>query len=185
MLINNQVITLLIILICQVITLLLLIYCQALTLIMNKRKLQIEQLEQKLKGLYSAQKVSVPATGWLRAVRVSLGMSLQQLANRLSITKQSVLEIEVREKEGSITLKNLREAADALDMQLVYGLVPKDGSIEDLIDRKAKELATRIVSRTSNTMKLENQENSGQRLKKAIEERKALIKSEIPKILWD
>ena len=70
-------------------------------------------------------------------------------------------------------------------MHLVYGLVPKDGSIEKLIDRKAKELATRIVLRTSNTMKLEDQENTQQRLKKAIEERTAVIKNELPKILWD
>ena len=70
-------------------------------------------------------------------------------------------------------------------MHLVYGLVPKDGSIEKLIDRKAKELATRIVLRTSNTMKLEDQENTQQRLKKAIEERTAVTKNELPKILWD
>ncbi|MDP4821601.1 MAG: hypothetical protein NWR67_11370, partial [Saprospiraceae bacterium] len=98
---------------------------------------------------------------------------------------QSVQEIELREKEGAITLKSLRETANALDMHLVYGLVPKDGSIEKLIDRKAKELATRIVLRTSNTMKLEDQENTQQRLKKAIEERTAVIKNELPKILWD
>lgn len=152
---------------------------------MNKKKLQIEQLENKLNGFSTAQKVVAPPTGWLKAVRVSLGMSLQQLADKLSITKQSVQEIELREKEGTITLKSLREAANALDMQLVYGLVPKDGSIEKLIDRKAKELATQIVSRTSNTMKLEDQENTQQRLKKAIEERTAVIKNELPKILWD
>lgn len=152
---------------------------------MNKKKLQIEQLENKLSGFRTAQKVVKPPTGWLKAVRVSLGMSLQQLADKLSITKQSVQEIELREKEGTITLKNLREAANALDMQLVYGLVPKDGSLEKLIDRKATELATRIVSRTSNTMKLEDQENTQQRLKKAIEERTAIIKNELPKMLWD
>ena len=152
---------------------------------MNKKRLQIEQLENKLSGFSAAQKVVVPPTGWLKAVRVSLGMSLQQLADKLSITKQSVREIELREKEGSITLKNLRDTANALDMQLVYGFVPKDGSIEKLIDRKAKELATRIVSRTSNTMKLEDQENTQQRLKKAIEERTAEIKNELPKMLWD
>ena len=104
---------------------------------------------------------------------------------KLSITKQSVQEIELREREGSITLKNLRETADALDMQLVYGLIPKDGTIEALIDRKARELATRIVTRTSNTMKLEDQENSKERLKKAIEERTTVIKNELPKMLWD
>lgn len=152
---------------------------------MNKKRLQIEQLENKLSGFNAAHKVVAPPTGWLKAVRVSLGMSLQQLAGKLFITKQSVQELELREKEGTITLKSLREAANALDMHLVYGLVPKDGSIEKLIDRKAKELAIRVVSRTSNTMKLEDQENTQQRLKKAIEERTAAIKNELPKMLWD
>lgn len=152
---------------------------------MSVNKLQLEQLDQKLKVFNSVRKINVPPTGWLKAVRVSLGMSLQQLAEKLSITKQSVQEIELREKEGSITLKNLKETAAALDMELVYGLVPKDGSIDALIERKAKELAIRIVSRTSDTMKLENQENSKLRLKKAVEERAATIKNEMPKMLWD
>jgi predicted DNA-binding mobile mystery protein A len=158
---------------------------QDITLLMDKRKLQIEQLDRKLKAFTSAQKVTMPPTGWLKAVRVSLGMTLQQLANKLSITKQSIQEIELREKEGNITLKRLRETADALDMQLVYGLVPKDGSIENLIHRKARELAALIVKRTSHTMKLEDQENSKQRLRKAIEERTEQIKNELPKTLWD
>ena len=63
-------------------------------------------------------------------------MSLQQLAHKFTFTKQSAQEIELREKVVSITLKSLRETANDLDMQLVYGLVPKDGSIEKLIDRK-------------------------------------------------
>jgi predicted DNA-binding mobile mystery protein A len=112
-------------------------------------------------------------------------MTMQQLANRISITKQSVLEIEQREKDGTISLKSLRETARALDMELVYGFVPKDGSLDALIERKARELAIKIVSRTSNTMKLEDQENSEKRLKKAIEERTLLLKQETPKVLWD
>lgn len=152
---------------------------------MNKKKLQIAQLDNKLKGFKAAVQIPHPDIGWLKTVRISLGMSLQQVADKIAITKQSVQEIETREKEGSITLNNLKETANALDMQLVYGLVPKDGTIEDLIERKAKELALRIVSRTSNTMKLEDQENSKQRLQKAIEERTAIIKNEMPKSLWD
>ena len=152
---------------------------------MHQKRLQLQQLNRKLEGFTTAAKVTPPPTGWLKAVRVSLGMSLQQLAEKLSITKQSVQELEKREKEGNITLRSLKDAAKALDMQLIYGLVPKDGTIDDLIDRKAKELAIRIVSRTSKTMKLEDQENSKQRLQKAIEERTAIIKSEMPKMLWD
>ena len=152
---------------------------------MNINKLQIEHLETKIKVFSPITKVDTPPTGWIKAIRLALGMSLQQLANRISITKQSVQEMEQREMDGSISLKSLRDTAKALDMELVYGFVPKDGSLDALIDRKARELAIKIVSRTSNTMKLEDQENSEKRLKKAIEERKTVIKHEMPKILWD
>ena len=152
---------------------------------MDKKSLQIQQLNSKMLAFASLQKVAPPPVGWLKTVRNTLGMSLQQLSNKLSITKQSMQEIEQREKEGSITIKSLREAAKALDMELVYGLVPVDGSLEELIDRKAREMATQIVMRTSNSMKLEEQENSKQRIEKAIEERAAIIKNEMPKSLWD
>lgn len=152
---------------------------------MNKRKLQIAQLEAKLKAFRPLLNISKPQIGWIKAIRTSLGMTMQQLANRLSIKKQSVQEIEQREKDGSISLKNLMDVAKVLDMELVYGFVPKDGSLDALINKKAHKLATKIVSRTSNSMKLENQENSRKRILKAIEERSAKLKLEMPKVLWD
>jgi hypothetical protein len=39
--------------------------------------------------------------------------------------------------------------------------------------------------RTANTMKLEDQANSKNRIETAIRERTAAIKNEMPKILWD
>jgi len=152
---------------------------------MNKNKLQIEQLESKIKVFAPIAKVTPPPTGWIKAIRLALGMSLQQLANRISISRQSVQEMEQRERDGTISLKSLRETARALDMELVYGFVPKDRSLVALIDRKSRELAIKIVTRTSNTMKLEDQENSQKRIRKAIEERTTLLKHEMPKILWD
>ncbi len=151
---------------------------------MNKQKLQIDQLEAKIKAFTLLRSSSLP-NGWIRAVRLALGMSLQQLATRLSITKQSAQQMEQREKNGSISIKSLRETARVLDMKLVYGFVPNDGSLDALIERKAFELATKIVSRTSTTMSLENQGNSKERIKKAISERAGLLKHEMPKILWD
>ena len=152
---------------------------------MGKNSLQIQQLNTKMLAYASLQKVAPPPTGWIKAIRNAIGMSMLQLGNHLSITKQSVQDIERREKDGSITIKALREAARALDMQLVYGFVPNDGSLELLIERKAKELATQIVMRTNNTMKLEDQENTKQRIEKAIQERTTIIKTEMPKTLWD
>ena len=152
---------------------------------MGKKSLQIQQLNGKMLAYASLQKVAPPPTGWIKAIRNAIGMSMLQLGNRLSITKQSVQDMENREKDGSVTIKALREAARALDMQLVYGFVPNDGSLELLIELKAKELATQIVMRTSNTMKLEDQENTQQRIEKAIQERTITIKNEMPKTLWD
>jgi predicted DNA-binding mobile mystery protein A len=152
---------------------------------MGKKSLQIQQLSSKMLVVASIRKIAPPPTGWIKAVRAALGMSLQQLGNKLSITKQSITDIERREKDGLITIKTLRDAANGLDMELVYGFVPKDGSLEALIERKAQELATQIVLRTSNTMKLEDQGNSKKRIQKAIEERTESLKNEMPKILWD
>ncbi|HET6242895.1 MAG: mobile mystery protein A [Bacteroidetes bacterium] len=152
---------------------------------MRKKSLQIQQLHSKMLVVATMKKITPPPTGWIKAVRTALGMSLKQLGNKISITKQSLQDIERREKDGSITLKTLRDAANALDMELVYGFVPKDGSLEAMIEKRATELATKIVLRTANTMKLEDQANSIKRIKKAIKERTAEIVNEMPKILWD
>ena len=57
-------------------------------------------------------------------------------------------------------------------------------SIDDP-NHQLQELATQIVMRTNNSMKLEDQENTKQRIEKAIQERAIAIKNEMPKTLWD
>jgi len=152
---------------------------------MGAKSLQLQQLNSKMLGFASLKQVAVPPTGWIKAIRTAIGMSMQQLGNKLNVSRQGVMDIERREKEGSITLKSLWEIARAMDMQLVYGFVPNNGSLDALIEKRATELATQIVMRTANTMKLEDQANSKKRIEAAIRERAAAIKSEMPKILWD
>jgi len=151
---------------------------------MHKKYLLQQQLNQKMQVLASLLLIQ-PPTGWVKAVRSALGISAQQLSKKLTITRQGVQDMERREKNGSITIKSLREVAKALDMQLVYGFVPMDGTLEKLIERKAKEVATQIVLRTSNTMKLEDQANTDKRIEKAIKEMTTKLKTEMPKTLWD
>ena len=152
---------------------------------MGKKSLQLQQLNSKMLGFASLKQVAMPPIGWIKAIRTALGMSMQQLGNKLNVSKQGVMDMEKREKEGSITIKSLREIARAMDMQLVYGFVPNDGSLDALIEKRATELATQIVMRTANTMKLEDQANTQRRIKTAIKERAASIKNEMPKVLWD
>jgi predicted DNA-binding mobile mystery protein A len=152
---------------------------------MNTKSLQLQQLNVKMLEFVNLNQVSVPHTGWIKAIRAVLGMSMQQLGNKLKISKQGILDIERREMEGSITIKSLKEIARVLDMQLVYGFVPNAGSLDALIEKRATELATQIVMRTANTMNLENQGNSKERIEMAIKERTLSLKNELPKILWD
>jgi predicted DNA-binding mobile mystery protein A len=152
---------------------------------MRNNKLQFQQLNEKMLQLAGMQHVIVPPTGWIKAIRNGIGMSMEQLGKKLSITKQGVMDIEKREKEGAITIKSMQEIAKAIDMQFVYGFVPVAGSLDQMVEMRALEMARKIVQRTSTTMKLEDQVNSKERIEKAIKERAAEIINKTPKILWD
>ena len=151
----------------------------------NQQKLLIEQLDKKLQPFYSTEKITRPSAGWLQSVRTTFNMTLEQVSNKLNTTPQAVKQIEKREATESITLKALKNAAQAMDMQLVYAIIPKEGTLQSFIDIKAKELAKKIVLRTNQTMKLENQENNQEQIRLAIAETAEEIKREMPKILWD
>ena len=151
----------------------------------SKQRLLIEQADRKLAVFRPLNSFTIPQKGWIHTIRIALRMSLRQLGNRLKISPQSAKEIEERESNGSITIKGLREVGAALDMKLVYGFIPKGQSIEDMIEKKAIEIAKDIVMRTSNTMQLEDQENSKVRLERAIKNRAEEIKTKMPKYLWD
>ena len=152
---------------------------------MKTRKLQLQQISDKTDRFGELGSLNMPPIGWIKAIRTAFGMTLEQLGNRLNVTKQSVLDMERREKEGAITIKALREVGKALDMQLVYGYLPNDGTLDALIEKKARALAIKIVERTSNSMLLEDQLVPQQRLEKAINERTEEIIKEMPKMLWD
>jgi predicted DNA-binding mobile mystery protein A len=151
----------------------------------NQRKLLIEQLDQKLLPYQDAEKINVPASGWIKSIRTTLNMTLEQFGNRMGKTRQGARRIELSEASGTISLKLLKEAGLALDMKLVYGFVPVQGSLESLLEKKARDLARRIVIRTNQTMMLEDQSTGEEHIQKAIEELTAEIKQEMNRSLWD
>jgi predicted DNA-binding mobile mystery protein A len=150
-----------------------------------KVKLIIQQLDRKFEQLINIEDLVIPTEGWVNAIRHALKMSLRQLGARMGITPQSVKEIETREKHGSISINTLKQVGMALDMRLIYGFIPNDKSLEQMIQRKALDLAKEIVLRTSGSMVLEDQENTMERIREAINDRAEQIKNEMPKYLWD
>jgi len=151
----------------------------------SKQKLIIEQMDKKLALFNAVNGIDPPTDGWIQAIRTTLKMSLRQLGERMRITSQSAKEIEQREAAGTLSLKSLKEVANAMDMRLVYGFVPFNGSLQAMIEKRAYEIASTIVMRTSQTMKLEDQEVAKDRLEKAIRELAEEINQEMPRYLWD
>ena len=111
-------------------------------------------------------------------------MSTVQLGRRLGLTRQAVSALEHAEAEGSITLKSLRRAADALECDLVYALVPRE-SLETLLDRQAQAAAAAIVKRASHSMSLERQEVSEQETAAQVQELADRLRSGWSRNLWD
>lgn len=151
----------------------------------SQKKLRIRQLEQKLQVFTAVRDIQTPEKGWIHSIRTTLNMTLRQLGNKLNMSEQGARDLENREAERAISLRSLQEAANALDMELVYGLVPKDGTLEQLVERKSRALAEKIVQRTHHTMQLEDQGNSEERIAAAIDELTDEIKRELRRAIWD
>ncbi|MBC7487167.1 MAG: mobile mystery protein A [Cytophagaceae bacterium] len=151
----------------------------------SKEKLIIEQFDKKIEPFVGTERVIVPDNGWINALRTTLNMTLEQLGNKLKVTRQGAKKIEQSESQGTISLKSMKEIAQALNMHFVYAFIPAQGSVEKLIDLKAEELAKKIVLRTSHNMKLESQGNSEEQIAKAIKDLAEDLKREMNKSLWD
>jgi predicted DNA-binding mobile mystery protein A len=96
-------------------------------------------------------------------------MSSKQLASRVSLRSQTIDDWEKAETNGSIQLKTLRRAADALDCSLVYALVPKT-SLENAVRSRARKIAIRDLKRVAHTMRLEDQGTDDSDLEAQIDE---------------
>ncbi|MGK0499487.1 MAG: putative DNA-binding mobile mystery protein A [Oceanicoccus sp.] len=125
----------------------------------------------------------IPPEGWLRTVRVALGMSGPQLAKRLGVTKARISKVEQDEPSGSVTLRTMQAMAEALDSRFVYAIVPKK-DIESVIKDQAIIKAKERVKAASTHMALEAQSLDRQTLDSEIERIASEIMSKIPSDFW-
>jgi predicted DNA-binding mobile mystery protein A len=132
------------------------------------RSLRLQQLDRALDPYRAARKELRPPKGWIRAIRQALGISAGELARRLGTSRQLPLQMEKGEAEDRITLKSLRAAANALDCDLVYALVPRADSMQELIESRVRSEVRERVLAIEHSMALENQ--AAGRIEEAIEE---------------
>jgi predicted DNA-binding mobile mystery protein A len=78
-------------------------------------------------GGAAAGNSGAPVDGWIRTMRQARGVSLRQLGSKLGIKGNSVHVAERREIEGGISIYQLRRIAGALDCDLFYAFVPRQG----------------------------------------------------------
>ena len=146
-------------------------------------RLNVRQLDRGYDRIRKL-KIAPPRVGWLRSIRDALGMSMPQLGNRLGLPRQAIDALEKREANGTVTLNTLREAANALDADLVYAIVPRQ-SLARTIEAQAHRKALAELRRIAHTMQLEDQAVDSRELSQQLKERTNELLQTRPRSLWD
>jgi predicted DNA-binding mobile mystery protein A len=142
-----------------------------------------DQLDRTFEQLSKIKGMQPPVKGWLRSIREALGMSGKQLGERMDVSQPRVVQMEKDEVSGAVTLKTMRQAAEAMDCIFVYAMVPRV-SLDETIRQQAKKVAERRLSRTSHTMLLEDQLVSNDERAKMLEAKIDDLVRELPKDFW-
>lgn len=130
---------------------------------MSKSKLATQSaqarmaLDSRIERMQLAvQTLAKPRGGWIKTVRVALGMSSTDLASRIGVVPSTVSRLEASEIAGTINIDSLQKLADALDCDFVYAIVPRQ-KLHTTVAARAREVALAKFVRTQQTMALEEQ----------------------------
>jgi predicted DNA-binding mobile mystery protein A len=141
---------------------------------------QLDRRFAELRPLTSA--LRTPRGGWIRLLRTALGMRQEDLGARLRVSAQAVGALERREAADGVTLAALRQAADALDAELYYVLLPRqplETQLEQKIDRAARFLAGQV----HHSMRMEDQATEPAEFEERVNEIKEQLRL-APSLLW-
>ena len=150
-----------------------------------KKLLIQKQIDDLIQLVAIGEQRSQLHSGWIQTIRLALGMSLRQLSVRIGVSPSALNNFEKREQTEAISLASLKKVANAMDMELVYYLKPKQGSIYHTIKKQARLKALEILEQSNQTMKLENQETSIASQEIELERLTNEIASKIPSNLWN
>lgn len=88
---------------------------------------------------------SVPRSGWVREIRMALGLSQSQLAARAGVSRATVQQMERAEAQRRITLASLDKLAQAMGCQVALVIVPRGGTLEDVRRQQAAAKADAML----------------------------------------
>ena len=84
-------------------------------------------------------------------------MSASELGKRVGVRQQTIHDMEASERRRTIQLGTLARAADAMDCDLVYALVPRT-SLEDTVRSRARQKAVSYLGPIEHHSRLEDQD---------------------------
>ncbi|MDE3200045.1 MAG: hypothetical protein KGN79_03915 [Acidobacteriota bacterium] len=85
----------------------------------------------------TAARLKNPTVALLRTVRQTLNMTTEEVGAAMGVCKSAVSRLEYSEERGTIMMRALARAANAMGCDVVYGIVPKDGrTLEEVVERK-------------------------------------------------
>ena len=114
------------------------------------------QLDRRCAPLRGLAAWLMPHRGWIRATRDALGMSGSELAMRLRVRQQTIHDLELSERRRTIRLDTLERAANAMDCDLVYALIPRT-SLEESVRSRARRKAAEYLGPIAHHSRLEDQ----------------------------
>lgn len=148
------------------------------------KKLIREQLDSKIAPLKDFALTGLSNIGWIKTIREALGMTSSQLAKRAGLSQSRISQLEKTETDGNIKLSTMQNIAQGLDMEFVYGFVPKN-TLESLVREQAKKIAIERMKRLNHTMSLELQELSAKDKNIALKDMIDKILINEPKGFWN
>ncbi len=103
----------------------------------SMQKVARKRLDVEMKPFRQAAMDKHPTNAVLRAMRKALVIYSHEIAAKLERSTSTVFSMEVREVDGSLTLREMARYADAIDCKVVYGVVPKGGrTLEELYEER-------------------------------------------------
>jgi len=144
----------------------------------------IRHLDKRFSTLRALGDNPRPPKGWLRAIRDALGMTSTQFAHRLKVSQPRISVLEKAELNGTVTLRSLQRAAEALGCRLVYAIIPEK-PLAKTVRARAELIANRQASAVEQSMRLEDQAVNDKSAARALREQSIEDLLRHPARLWD
>ncbi len=90
------------------------------------------RIEDVLLGFRMVRKEALQEGSWIRTIRRALGIQEAELARVMGYVPRSIYRMEQSESKATLQMKYLQKAAQAMKCDLVYAIVPKEGTLEEL-----------------------------------------------------